>query len=192
MILLKQVRDGNASDGHAISMKENISAGIRVRDEDPVRAIWIANVQTKEKIALRVEPIEFVETFRHLDVAKFSFRPEHAGCRADCVGVHQSVGIFRVLGGPEFKQRFFLEGAKKHGARRIRNPFFFKHAPQSIVFLLGSESDARISKLLVAERFNLLRGSHRAQKKQSHIQESDGLHGKAYKARPEIRSAERS
>jgi len=42
------VEYGNASNGHAISMKENISPGIRVRAEDSVRAIWVADVQKKQ------------------------------------------------------------------------------------------------------------------------------------------------
>src|SRR5580704_13655624 len=79
------VGNGNAADGHAIPVQENISAGIRVRAEDSVRAIWIADVQAQEEIALRVKPIKFVEAFRNLHVAEFPFRSKHAGSRANHV-----------------------------------------------------------------------------------------------------------
>src|SRR6202030_2100470 len=74
-LLYAFVGDGNASDGHAISMEKNISAGIRARTENSVGAIRVADVQAQEKIALRIEPIEFVEALRHLHVAELPFRP---------------------------------------------------------------------------------------------------------------------
>src|SRR5580704_3524777 len=96
------VRDGNASNGHAISMTEYVAAGVRARTKDSVGAIGIADMQAQEKIALRIEPIEFVETLLHLHITKFSFRPKHAGSLANRVGVHQSIRIFRVIRCPKF------------------------------------------------------------------------------------------
>src|SRR5580658_8516133 len=83
------VRNGNAADGHAIPMQENISARIRVRSENPVGAIWIADMQAQEKITLRIEPIKFVEAFGNLHVAELPLRSKHAGSRANPVDVHK-------------------------------------------------------------------------------------------------------
>src|SRR5580692_7555351 len=145
---------GNAADGHAIPMQENISAGIGVRSEDPVGGVRIADVQAQEKIALRVEPIQFVEAFGNLCIAELSFRPKQAGGRANPVDVHERQRSSGLIRSPEFEQRFFLKSAKKDGTRRIGYLFFLKHPPQSIVLLFRGGADAGISGLLVAERLD--------------------------------------
>jgi hypothetical protein len=172
------IGDGNASNGHAISMKENVSPGIRMRAENSVRAIWVADVQAQKKIALWIEPIEFVEPLWHLHVAKFSFRPKHSGSRTNRAGVDENVRIAGIVRRPELEARLFLEGAEQNGTRRIRNLFFFTHAPKSIALLLGRGADSRVLKLPVAEGPNFLSGN-RSQKKESYGQETDGLHGQS-------------
>ena len=160
-------------------MKENISPGIRMRAEDSVRAIWVADVQAQKKIALWIEPIEFVEPLWHLHVAEISFRPEHSGSSTNCVGVHENVRISRIVQPPEFEARLFLEGAEQNGTRRIGDLFFFAHAPKSIVLLSGGGADSRVFKLLVAKGLGFLGDGNRSQKKQSYRQETDGLHGQS-------------
>jgi len=138
------IGDGKASNGHAIPMKENISPGIRVRAEDSVRAIWVADVQAQEKIALWIEPIEFVESLWHLYVAEFSFRPKHSGSSTNRIAVNENVRVSRIVQRPEFEARLSLEGAEQNGTRRIRYLPFPTPAPKNIVLLFGGGADSRV------------------------------------------------
>ena len=120
------IGDGNASNGHAISMKENISPGIRVRAEDSVRAIRVADVQAQKKIALWIEPIEFVESLGHLHVAEFSLRPKHSRSSTNRVGVDENVRISGIVQAQSSRRASRLKARNKM-ARGGYEIFFSSH-----------------------------------------------------------------
>jgi len=72
------VGDGNAADGSSIAVKKNVSAEMRTVAEDTVSGVGIADMHAEEVIALRIKPIEFVKTFRDLNVTEAALGAENS------------------------------------------------------------------------------------------------------------------
>jgi hypothetical protein len=70
------VGDRNTADGDAVPVQENVAAQVLFRAEDAVGSVWIADMKAQIEIALRIEPIEFIEALGNLYIAEAAFRAE--------------------------------------------------------------------------------------------------------------------
>ena len=80
--------------------------------ENAVGSIWIIDVHAQEKIALRVEPVEFLEAFGNLRITEPALWAENTGGRANAVLVNEYVGLGCGMRGPEFQGGFLFESTK--------------------------------------------------------------------------------
>jgi len=133
-------------------------------------------VHAEIEIALRIEPVEFVEAFGDLLVAETALGSENAGGSADAVFVDEDVGVVFGGGGPEFEDGFFFERAKQNGVGWVGKAFFLEALAEERIFFGGGGADAGEFPLLVAEGFGLFGRSRDGGEKEKGEGEK-GLHG---------------
>ena len=71
------VGDGDATDGSAISVKENVATQILPIAKNTAGGVRIVDVHAQEEIALWIEPVELVKAFGNLLVTTSLLRTEN-------------------------------------------------------------------------------------------------------------------
>lgn len=66
-----RVGDWDAADGDTIPVNEDVSSGIPLVSQDPVRGIGIIDSQGEMKIAGGIKPVNMIKSFGNLEVPLF-------------------------------------------------------------------------------------------------------------------------